>query len=336
MSKSRQTIAVIMGGPSREREVSLGTGAAMLENLNVTKYKLLKVQLTQNRQWIFNNEPATDTGQALRRLKKDNTLVLLALHGSFGEDGTIQALLAQHNIPFTGSRAAASLMAMDKALSGELFLAGGLQVPKHQVINNDYDSDIQQRILDKFGLPVVIKPVRQGSSVGVHVVKAAKDIVPALQDALLYDQQVMAQQFIKGREVSCGVLEEPATGRPKALLPTELIPIGSEFFDYKAKYSQGGSREITPPTKMSAKTIGQIQSIAVKAHQLLGCAGYSRTDMIVSADGIYTIETNTLPGMTKTSILPQQAVKAGMTFSELLENILACTVKDDHPEIKQT
>lgn len=319
---SKQRIAVLMGGPSSEHDVSLHTGASMLQNLDDTKYQILRVTISRTYQWQFDQEEPVSTEVAMRQLKEKADIALLALHGTFGEDGTIQALLDLHRIPYTGSGVGASVLAMDKTISGELFEAAGLLVPKTLAFEKG-DTTIKDSVARSIEFPVVVKPSRQGSSVGVHIVKDAASLQAALEDAFSFDRIVVVQQYVQGREVACGVLEHGHGERPSPLPPTELIPKQAEFFDYEAKYTAGMTDEITPPD-MAEDIIKKIQHYAVEAHQVLGCSSYSRTDMIVTKDGeIYIIELNNLPGMTETSLLPQQAAAANIGFPELLDSIIS-------------
>lgn len=318
---AKQKIVVVMGGPSKEHEVSLNSGENMLRALDPMKYEATRVVISKSGEWLFGQETQPlALAAALKRLQTMPVdVVLLALHGTFGEDGTLQALLENRHIRYTGSSALASLLAMDKSASNALFESAGLLVPDSRVYEAGEIVQIPNRVQAALTLPVVVKPLRQGSSVGVSIVKKTSQITKAIKEAFTYDQLIMVQQYIQGREVSCGVLEN--NGRPYALPPTELIPVASDFFDYHAKYSVGGADEITPP-EMPAETTAKIQDIAVKAHIALGCRAYSRTDMIVNDDGIHVIEINTLPGMTATSIVPQQAKAAGMAFEELIEYLV--------------
>jgi D-alanine--D-alanine ligase len=315
-------VVVLMGGPSSEHEVSLKTGQAMLDNLNRDTYEVIPVQITKSGQWAFGEDKYLSLAEGLAELQQRQVdVVLIGLHGTFGEDGVIQALFDLHGITYTGSPAAASLLGMNKTVSNALYESAHLPLPLSRTFGEDEIDDIHHVVATEFKLPVVVKPEAQGSSRGVHIVKTTHDLLPAAQDALGFGGPIMVQEFIQGREVSCGVLES-ADGSLRALPPTEVQPLVSEFFDFQAKYSPNGARETTPPENMDPAIIQAIQSQAMKAHQLLGCRGYSRTDMIVRDDVAYLIETNTLPGMTATSFLPQQAHAAGMSFGELLDGII--------------
>lgn len=319
---NKQPIAVIMGGPSREHEVSIKSGEAMLAGLNPDAYEPIKIVISKSGGWKWQDEPLSST-EVLHKLAEQNAIALIGLHGSFGEDGTIQALLERFDIPYTGSGVAASLLAMDKSTSNDIYRDAKLLTPQSLVFNQA-DENIPATILETLSIPLVIKPSRQGSSVGVHIIKDATELESAIHDAFSYDRTILAQQFVQGKELSCGVIEQ--NGTLKALPPTEIIPVVSEFFDYKAKYTDGGSEEITP-AQLPQETTRAIQQLALRAHQVLGCSSYSRTDVIMTDDEMYVIETNTLPGMTEFSILPAQAKAAGLSFSQMLDLIIASVKK---------
>lgn len=296
--KKKLRIAVFVGGPSAEHEVSLKTGAMILEHLDPERYEVRRVFINKRGRWSV----------PLKKLKGLIDVAFIAIHGEYGEDGTLQALLEEAHIPFTGSGSTASRLGMDKIVAGELFTKAGLTMPP---------------VPTKF--PVVVKPSDRGSSVGVTIAKNTGELLPAIQNALHTSPRVMFQQYIVGREVTCGVLE--INGRAVTLPPTEIIPVASSFFDFKAKYAPGGSREITPPN-LPNDTIKRIQRVALTAHRAIGCRGMSRTDTILDARGnIFVLEINTIPGMTKTSLLPQAAAAAGISFPKLLDYIIASALR---------
>ncbi len=316
-------IAVIMGGPSEEHEISLKTGQAVLDNLDPTKYKAIKVVITKNKMWRFGNNPTSlKLEVALSRLKQLKVAaVFIGLHGTFGEDGVIQHIFETQHIAFTGSSSESSSLAMDKDRSNKVYTDVGLRIPATTVIDSKHRHSINLPE-GNHALPVFVKPVGQGSSVGVYLIKTAAQIPMAITNAFRFDTRVMIQACIKGREFSCSVLEDALSGRPYALPPTELIPLRSEFFDYDAKYTDGGADEITPPD-LPQPLIDEIKQVAIKAHKALGCRGYSRTDMILdNSSKLYMIETNTLPGLTPASILPKQAEAAGISFGQLLDGLI--------------
>jgi len=262
-------------------------------------------------------------------LKNKIDLAFIAMHGEYGEDGQIQSLLETFNIPYTGSGPLTSALAMNKGRSSILFADNKFNVPKSLMLQKK-DPHIEFATAENFRCPIVIKPANRGSSIGISIAQKKADIKYAIQKALRHSDQIIAQQHIKGREVTCGVLE--INQAPIALLPTEIIPNSSNFFDYYSKYNSKGSTEITPPD-LPEKVIRQIQSAALSAHKILGCSGISRTDMILNKGGkVYILETNTLPGLTKTSLLPQQAQKMGIEFPKLLEIIIKNAL-DKHKNI---
>lgn len=318
MPNKKLTIGVLMGGPSSEHDVSLNTGWNVIENLDRSKYIPIGIRLTKEKEWIVRGRKTTEA-----KAIAGCDLVFNALHGSFGEDGRIQALLEYFEKPYTGSGITASAIAMDKLRSREIFKLSGLSVPKTLKIRK---GDNYQALLSLFvgkvtKLPVVVKPCSNGSSVGVKIVKNMADLAKAIKEAFRLDKKVLIEEFIEGTEVTCGVLDN-LNGRVSALPVTEIIPRrGHKFFDYKAKYKAGHTDEITP-ARIEGDLTSRVQEIAVRAHQLLGCRAYSRTDMIIKNGGIYVLEVNTLPGLTKNSLLPKAASIAGLTFPQLLDKVI--------------
>ncbi len=310
-----------MGGPSEEHEVSLSTGKNILGNLDRSKYEVIPVKISKKGQWFLNGK-TVDLAEALRSAD----IVFNALHGTFGEDGTIQALMDYHKTRYTGSGIVASALAMDKLRSREMFKLAGLCVPKTLKLRKGENCDARLTFfLNKItSLPVVVKPCSNGSSVGVTIVNNQEDLARGINEAFKYDEKVLVEEFIKGRELACGVLDN-FDNQPVAALPvTEINPLnGHKFFDYDAKYKDGHSNETTP-AQLDSVIYGKAQEIALTAHQLLGCRGYSRTDMIWTPgnNDIYVLETNTLPGLTKNSLLPKAAQAAGLTFGKLLDKVI--------------
>ncbi len=290
-------VAILVGGPSSEHEISLRSGAQVLKNLDANKYAAKIFRIGKSGRW-----PVTP-----KYLKNNFNVAFIAMHGEYGEDGQIQSILEKSKISFTGSGAVASQLGMDKAKSAEVFKSAGLFTPSRPT---------------KF--PIVVKPADRGSSVGVHIAKNDVELGGAVRDALKHSPSILIQECVKGREFTCGVLEKD--GEPFALLPTEIIPKTSPFFDYRAKYTTGASLEITPP-KLPKSKIEAIRKIALTTHQAIGARGVSRTDMILGKDGrFYVLEINTIPGLTPTSLLPQQAKAVGIEFAELLDIIIGCAV----------
>ncbi len=314
MAKIR--VAILMGGPSSEHEISLKTGEMIVKNLSKKNFEVLPVKIKPDGTW-----PIT-----IDNLKKKIDVAFVALHGEYGEDGQVQSLLETFDIPYTGSNPLASALAMNKRKSSPFLAQNGFFVPKAIFIKKG-DSQVDWASLKKWRLPVVVKPTDRGSSVGVSIIKKLGHLGEAVNRALKYSDSLMIEQYIKGREVTCGVVDINRVSIP--LVPTEIIPKKGEFFDYASKYDINGSDEITPP-RLPAKTIKEIQLTALRAHKFLGCSGMSRTDMILEqapsskhqAPKLYVLEVNTIPGMTQTSLLPQGAAKMGIGFSHLLEILI--------------
>jgi D-alanine-D-alanine ligase len=316
MAKKTLKILVLAGGPSSEHEVSLRTAQMVIKNLNKRKYEASLAMITKDKKWQFYPEKRQiHMGEALKRVTPaDFDFVFIAMHGPFGEDGRIQSVLEWAGVPYSGSGIVSSSMAMDKEITNVLYDTHGLRVPNYTVVRKQTGGPFKTKF------PVVVKPVNGGSSVGVSIAKNPIELRKAIAHAFKEDDRVMLQEYIKGREITCGILEG-SDGRPFALLPTEIIPKVASFFDYKAKYKIGGSLEITP-ARLSPAKLKEAQTLAIKAHQLLGCRGMSRSDFILKGSKFYILETNTIPGMTETSLLPQAAKALGIEFTNMLDLII--------------
>jgi D-alanine-D-alanine ligase len=303
MAKIR--LALIAGGTSDERDVSLRGAAGAEKALDPDKYEVVRY------------DPATD----LARIATDAAAIdvaFLLLHGVNGEDGTIQGFLDLLGIPYQGAGVLGSALAMDKNLAKIMYRLAGLPVAPWMMVERR-DLEDTSRILAEVGLPCVVKPVRQGSSIGMSIVREKDKLPDALRLALRHDSEVMVEQYIKGRELTAGVLGNDDV---QALPLVEIIPDAKyEFFDYEAKYQPGASREICP-AEVNEAVRRKAQDFAVRAHHSLHLRCYSRTDMMLEGDELYLLETNTIPGMTPTSLLPQAAAAAGYSFSALLDRLI--------------
>ncbi|XCN75251.1 MAG: D-alanine--D-alanine ligase [Candidatus Electrothrix aestuarii] len=308
MSKIR--LALIAGGTSGEREVSLRGAAGVEQALNKDKYEVLRY------------DPATDLARLAADAKQVDVAFIL-LHGIHGEDGTIQGMLELLGIPYQGSGVLGSALAMDKNLAKTMYRLHGLPVASWEMASKEHIAN-PAPLLAKLNLPVVVKPIRQGSSLGMSVVREAEQLSPALETAFEHDSQVMVEEFIKGREITVGVLGNDEL-MPLPLV--EVIPDAKyDFFDYEAKYQPGATREVCP-AEVDDSIREKAQEYGLKAHQALQLRGYSRTDMIVRDDEIFLLETNTIPGMTPTSLLPQAAAQAGLDFPTLLDRLIALAME---------
>ena len=298
MDVERGRIGVLMGGPSSEREISLKSGKAVYEALKSAGLDVVAIDIT------------TDDADIDKSLigAENIDCAFLALHGRFGEDGTIQKILEDMCLAYTGSGVLASQLAMDKVASHRLFQKSGLNVPKYAVASKITYSG--ERLDEAFSYPLVVKPVTGGSSIGLSIVREKEDFLKAMDLAFTYDGRAMVEEYILGRELTVGVLEE------KALPVIEIIPKNG-FFDFEAKY-QSGLTEYLVPAKLDSATAKKVQEAGLAAHKLLGCWGCSRTDIILTPSGLpYILEVNTIPGMTSTSLLPKAARSVGIDFTQL-------------------
>lgn len=308
LKKRKIKVAVFMGGPSSEYEVSLWTGNNVIKYLDKNKYEALPVVVSKDGKWPL----------PLKEIAAHCDLAFIAMHGEYGEDGQIQSLCQKYGLPYTGSSSTASRLAIDKARFNALLAKNNIQVPPAVVVTK---KTINLKKLENIGLPLVVKPAACGSSVGVSIVRSAGRLAPAIASAFRRGSKVLVEKYIPGRELTCGVIEKGRRLMP--LPPTEIIPKTSRFFDFKAKYTPKASLEITP-ARLPRKLLRQVQQTALKVYKIGRCSGYARVDMILGEDNnLYVLEINTLPGLTKTSLLPQAAKKAGITFSQLLDIIIS-------------
>ena len=297
-------VGVLMGGPSSEREISLKSGQAIFSALKQAGVEAVAIDITTD-----------NPRQNISLLKKYNLdCAFIALHGRFGEDGTIQSILEKLNLPFTASGVRASQLAMDKIGSLEIFSQGGLYVPKSQFL-----AKLAYRKEKVFPLdlvfPLVVKPANHGSSIGLSLLENEGQLPAAIELAFNFDEHIIIQEYVPGRELTVGILDEAA-------LPViEIIP-HNKFFDFAAKYQDSLTQYIIPAV-LDQRMALEVQQVALKAHRLLGCYGCSRVDIILTSDGrAYILEINTIPGMTSTSLLPKAAKMVGIDFSQLCFKLL--------------
>jgi D-alanine-D-alanine ligase len=297
---SGKKVAVLYGGQSTERDVSLRTGKACADALAAKGHDVTLVDVDR------------DVAARLRELRVD--VVFNALHGRWGEDGCVQGLLEAMGIPYTGSGVLASALGMDKVVAKAMFQALGLAVIDYRVFPAARAASIAVADLP-FGIPCVVKPSGEGSSVGVHLVKEPAKLQAACLDAATFKGDVIVERYVKGAEVNVAVLEG------KALGAIEIVP-ANEFYDYAAKYTAGTTRYFYP-ARIPEAHAARVMEAAEIAHRGLGCAGVTRVDFIVTPDGTpYILEINTLPGMTATSLVPKIAAGIGLPFPDLCERIL--------------
>ena len=297
-------VAVLMGGRSAEREVSLTTGAQVAAALAEEHFETTSI------------DTGTETfvGE-LQALKPD--VVFICLHGRFGEDGTVQGMLELLGIPYVGSGVLASALAMDKVMSKHFFAHAGLKTPAYAALRRGEPVDVDA-LAASLGPKTVVKPANEGSAIGVTIAHTAGELPAAIAEAFRHDEVVLVEQFVSGVEITVGVL---GNERPECLPTLEVVP-EHEFYDYESKYQQGMSTHIIP-ARISAEATVEAQRLALEVHRCLGCRGMSRTDMIVTEDdSVHLLEVNTIPGMTPTSLLPDAARAAGLEFPTLCRRLV--------------
>lgn len=299
----RLRIALLLGGFSAEREISFKTGRNIAKNLDRKKYQVS----------LF--DPRDDLEKLIKAIKGKNVdLVFPALHGPLGEDGTIQGMLELFGLPYVFSGMLASALAMDKEMTKRILKTEKILMPADVILEKNY----KQIDLKRMKLPVVVKPVHQGSSIGTFIVKIEKELEKAVKEAFKFGPKVMIEEFISGREITAAVL---GNNKLASLPLIEIRPKVSSFFDYRAKYEIGGSEEICPAPLNKGLT-KKIQEMAVRVHRVLGCRGVTRSDFILKGNKPYFLEINTIPGMTEISLVPQAAAKAGLPFPKLLDKLI--------------
>ncbi|HYD93465.1 MAG TPA: D-alanine--D-alanine ligase [Candidatus Paceibacterota bacterium] len=309
-------VGVLRGGPSREHEVSLKTGHAILTNLPAERYTVRDIYIDKKGNWHVFGRPATPEA-ALRSLD----VAVIGLHGEYGEDGEVQRLLERFGVPYTGSESFPSYLAMHKVMAKEKAIEHGVLTPRYTYIEPGVDVDaIATEIVRTFHQPVVVKAVRWGSSVGVSIVGGYEDIKKSIYTLLPDAGGVLIEELIRGREATAGVVEGLRGESLYALPAIEIVPPSEDFFSYDAKYS-GKTREICPG-RFSTAEKRELERLARVMHQALGLRHYSRSDFIVSSRGIYYLETNTLPGMTTESLLPKSLAAVGVQFPDFLEHLI--------------
>lgn len=306
MFNKNQVVAVVMGGPSAEREVSLNTGAAIANALREYGYtNVVEIDLDPR-----------NFGKQLAESKAE--VVFNAVHGLYGEDGRLQTLLEIREMPYTGSGMIASVSCMDKVITKRMLRDAGISTPACLIVNKK-ESGIKEKIMQRFSLPVVIKPASQGSSIGVEIVKEENQLDEALANAFKYSRDILVEEFIGGKELTVSMMQKD--GEVVALPVIHIAP-HSGMYDYHSKYTKGATEYICP-ADLDEETTKKVQEISKQAYEVLGCSGVARADVMLDESGNgYVLEINTVPGMTATSLVPKAAAAAGISFPELCNIIL--------------
>jgi len=309
----KRKIVVLVGGPSSEASVSRQSGREVTKALASLGHK------------VFSLELDTNLVENLKKIRPE--VVFIALHGCPGEDGTVQGVLELLGIPYTGSGVLSSALALDKLASRKIFQAEGLKTARFCAFScRDWQKESKELIkkIQLLGYPVVVKPVRQGSSVGVSLVREESGLLPALERAFQYDPIVIVEERIKGREIQVGIVGNEEL---LPLPPIEIVPL-KDFFDYEAKYTPGLAKEITP-APISEKQTQEAQTLALKAYRALGCRGFARVDMFLTDNDKFLVsEVNTIPGLTANSLFPKEAQAAGISFPELCQRLIDLALEE--------
>ncbi len=323
-------VGVLRGGPSTEHEVSLKTGENVLKHLPKQYYEGVDIVLSKDGQLSANGSAIN-----IQQLRYFADVVFNALHGYFGEDGKIQHIFESLKIPYTGSKVLGSALAMNKILSREFFAKAGLKIPRAIIVKKEEPATVAaSRVFQSMSPMWVVKPASGGSSIGVSIAGNFNELVsgigkvfeidlPALPTGQAGGRQgssALVEEYIKGREVTCGVLDDFRGQRHYALPVIEILPPAKRFFDYEVKYN-GATREICPADFEPALK-REIEEVARQAHKTLNCEGYSRADMIVSPKRVYLLEVKTLPGLTSESLLPKSVSAIGLDFPNLIDHLI--------------
>jgi len=302
-----------MGGPSPEHEVSMASGRRVVAAMDRGRYDVIPLEVPRTGAWF------PPSGLAV---------AFIAMHGPFGEDGTIQGMLEFAGIPYTGSGVLASALGMDKRRSRQLFGFNGIPTPAYLTITRTEFPDREPSLVDDIrktlGFPCVVKPNAQGSSIGVSIVTDSERLGPALDLALGLDDTILIEEHLTGAELTCAILDEVGSGAPAALPLIEIVP-RREFFNYEAKYTPGAAEEICP-ARLSAEAAERAQHAALRAYHTLGCAGCARVDLFIREADVAVLEVNTIPGLTEGSLLPLAARAAGLDFAALIDRMIDLAV----------
>jgi D-alanine-D-alanine ligase len=306
-------VAVLKGGRSLERQVSLRSGARVQDALERLGHEVLPIDV------------GPDVVAQLTGCRPD--VAFVALHGRDGEDGTVQELLEVLGIPYTGSGVSACIRAADKVLAKHAMRDHGIPTPDFYAFNETAlgalgAAQALPAIEDRLEFPIVVKPARQGSALGIKFARTAADVPTALVAAFSYDRKVLLERHVAGRELAISILDED--GSPRSLPIVEAVPEEEDFYDFEARYEIGRTRFVCP-AELDAGLADRASAIALETYGLLGCAGFARVDLMLAGDTgeLFVLEVNTIPGLTETSLLPQAAEAAGISFDEFVERVLA-------------
>lgn len=337
-------VAVLMGGKSPEHEISILSGQQVVSNLNPDKYEVLPVVISKSGKWrlttksdilnlknpiefkgtskeivLKNKEEISETKSIIA---KGVDVIFIAMHGPYGEDGTIQGMLELAGVSYTGANVLTSALCMDKDFFRRFMIFHKLPIPKYVVYEKGQNIKNVIAGLGKF--PYFVKPVRGGSSVGSSICNTQTELKKSINLALKYDNKILIDEYLDGLEVTCAVI---GNDKPVALPVIEIHPLKGKFFDYESKYAESGSEEIVP-ARISKTLTKKVQDLAIKVYKAVGCRGFGRVDFILKNNNPIVLEINTIPGLTQMSLLPKAARAAGMTYGELIDKIIEYATKE--------
>jgi D-alanine-D-alanine ligase len=328
----RLRVAVIMGGRSSEHEISVASARSVLESLDPERYDVRQIEIGRDGRWELPSRaeqarlgrgdyeklpvPLDGSPQPLESVD----VVFPVLHGPFGEDGTVQGFLELAGVAYVGAGVTASALCMDKDLFKAVMRDKGIPVVDSVTVLERH----RDRVENPFGYPVVVKPARLGSSVGISIVRSQEELAAALELALEHDEKVLLEEYVAGIEVECSVL---GNDEPIASIPGEIVPLVSDWYDYRAKYEEGGMDLIVPP-RLDERTIARVQELAVAAFVASDCEGMARADFFVRENGeVLVNELNTIPGFTSTSVYAKLFEASGIPYRELLDRLVALALE---------
>ena len=317
-------VGVMRGGPSSEYDVSLKTGSNVMKTLR-DRHEVRDIFIDRQGRWHIDGIERTP-----ERILPHVDVIFNAMHGTYGEDGQVQKILESHKVPYTGSNALASALGMNKWFSKKYFRDHGLHTPRGLLFRpHSYDDRLLDSVLEDFRGAVVVKPVSAGSSIGVSLARDPHSFAQALDQAFQYSPDALAEEYLAGREATCGVVEGSRPGELYALPPVEIRNTSSEkdIWGYEAKYADE-LHELVCPGNFSAQEKHALEDMAVRAHKALGLRHYSRSDFMVTPQGIYILETNTLPGITSASLFPKALSAVGVHLHEFLDHVLELAIRN--------
>jgi D-alanine-D-alanine ligase len=332
---SKIKVAVLFGGRSAEHEVSLNSSNNVIGSINKDKYEIIKIKISKNGQWSIDDQAVVLSqnfgekvilNQSNGKIIANIDVLFPVLHGPYGEDGTVQGLAKLAGIPCVGPGIIGSSMCMDKDITKRLLKEAGISIANFVTLRKSKQEDVDyKKITNELGIELFVKPANMGSSVGVSFASNKEEFEQALKEAFLYDDKVIVEEKIKGREIECAVL---GNDFPKASIPGEIIPTKS-FYSYESKYLDDNDARLDIPAKIPAEMVGPIQEIAIKAYQCLECKGMSRVDMFLTDDNRLIInEINTIPGFTKISLYPALWAYSGIPQTELVDQLIQFAIEE--------